>query len=291
MSAPQAIAWLDTPAGGVWGDPDSLALPLSDRGLLLADGLFETVLLQAGRPQLLAAHLRRWHSSAALLGMPPPPSLEAVAARAAEAVARSGIKDGALRLNWSRGSQAPGQRGLEPPQPARARFWLQLTPATASFASRSVLISRHEQRNASSLLSRCKTFAYGQAIAARREAREAGFDDALLASSAGGLCCGSAANLLLYSRGRWLTPPLSSGCLPGVMRGRALELGLALEQPLSADKLLAGDGAVLLNSLGCQPIRQLQGQPLPPPPEPEDFWRALLREPVPPEPKLQPVRS
>ena len=36
-----AIAWIDAPSpDGTWGDPDQLSLPLSDRGLLLADGLF-----------------------------------------------------------------------------------------------------------------------------------------------------------------------------------------------------------------------------------------------------------
>ena len=46
---PVTIAWID----GCWGEPDDLQLPLSDRGLQLADGLFETVLVLDGAPQLL----------------------------------------------------------------------------------------------------------------------------------------------------------------------------------------------------------------------------------------------
>ena len=47
-----ALAWID----GRWGPPEQLALPLNDRGLQLAEGLFETVLLRRGVPVLLDQH-------------------------------------------------------------------------------------------------------------------------------------------------------------------------------------------------------------------------------------------
>ena len=40
----QAIAWMD----GHWSSPDELPIPVSDRGLRLADGLFETILITQG---------------------------------------------------------------------------------------------------------------------------------------------------------------------------------------------------------------------------------------------------
>ena len=52
MSDP--IAWLGDGTGqGRWGTPQTLTLPISDRGLLLADGLFETLLVEAGKAWLL----------------------------------------------------------------------------------------------------------------------------------------------------------------------------------------------------------------------------------------------
>ncbi|MEO1002180.1 MAG: aminotransferase class IV [Cyanobacteria bacterium J06638_7] len=284
-----AIAWIDAPPpGGRWGSPQELALPLCDRGLQLADGLFDTVLVLDGRPRLLEQHLARWHGGAALLGLEPPPNRQRVAALAREAIARSGIRNGALRLNWSRGAPAAGPgRGLTIPDRSRHRFWLQLTAANPCFAPLRVIVSPTERRCASSLLSRCKSFGYGSAIQARRQARAAGADDALLSSSAGGLCCGTSANLLLRGPGGpWLTPPLASGCLAGVMRGRALELELAREAVISAEELAAGSGAVLLNSLGCRPISRLEGKPLGGQPKEqaeglaealaEALWRRLL---------------
>ena len=305
---PGAIAWID----GRWGTPAELGVPLHDRGLLLADGLFETVLVQAGRAVLLEAHLQRWRESAAMLAMDAPPDAAALEPLIREAIARAGLNaeaaSGALRLNWSRGDGSgrgidlpadAGDPGRGPSQPHGHRFWLQLNPFTPSFTPQTAHISRQERRNGSSRLSRCKTFAYGQAIQARREAREAGAEEALLLSTAGGLSCGAVANLLVRCHGRWLTPPLSSGCLPGVMRGRALALGLAEEAELSWEPLplqagtaasapataasqrseLASQGPwLLLNSLGCRPLRAVDGRQLPhlSAAEAEAFWRQLL---------------
>ena len=303
-----AAAW--GPERGRWGPPEQLGIPLDDRGLLLADGLFETVLVEGGQPQLLAEHLQRWRRSAALLGMAPPPALAAVRALAAAAVERSGIGTGALRLNWSRGDGGwgSGGRGIDLPAgpgaaAAPGRFWLQLTPCRPCFEPLAVIVSPSERRCATSVLSRCKTFAYGPAIQARRQARAAGVDDALLESTAGGLCCGTTANLLLQLEGRWLTPALASGCLPGVMRGRALALGLVEEspQPLGLDVVQGGEvqrgevgggevqAAWLLNSLGCRPIHTINGYSLTrasgSPADlgasqaAERFWRRLLQSP------------
>lgn len=106
------LAWIGDPAAGprsgLWGAPGALSLPLDDRGLGLADGLFETVRVENGHALLLREHLERWDRAAALLAMAPPPANEAMEALLAEAVARSGQGDGALRLNWSRGRPPSG---------------------------------------------------------------------------------------------------------------------------------------------------------------------------------------
>ena len=282
------IAWI----AGRWGSPTELSLPLQDRGLRLADGLFETVLVQAGQPVLLEAHLRRWRASAALLAMAPPPSeqqLEPLIQAAIQRTNLDGPACGALRLNWSRGDGSG--RGIDLPSASSSesrdatghRFWLQLTPTTPAFEPQTACISRHERRNGASRLSRCKTFAYGQAVQARREAHEAGADEALLLGVGGDLCCGAVANLLVWRRGRWLTPPLNSGCLPGVMRARALELGLAEEAELpwsgQADALAPSEERwLLLNSLGCRPVSAVNGQPIQhlSAAEAEALWRQLL---------------
>ena len=266
----EGIAWLD----GQWGAPHELSLPLNDRGLQLADGLFETVLIQGGEPQLLEEHLLRWATSANLLGMASPPERSHLQPLIEEATMRCGLQrgSGVLRLNWSRG--ASRQRGIDVPQPAQHRFWMTLESGEPTFRGVTAIICQQERRNADSLISRCKTFAYGQAVLARQEASQQGCNDALLLNTKNQLCSGTVANLIVKRNGTWLTPPLSSGCLPGVMRRRALTLGLIKEAELESD-LRPDDEAALINSLSCRPVIALNGLPRAQA-DAEHFWRNLL---------------
>ena len=249
------IAWIDGPGDdGTWGAPEQLALPLADRGLALADGLFETVLIQNGKPQLLEAHLQRWRQAAAQLGMAAPPKADRLRPLLAEAIERSGRSDAALRLNWSRGNAGRGIALPAQDGPLNHRFWLQLSPWRPGFEPVSSIISQGERRNPASQISACKTFAYGWAVQARREAQQRGADEALLLNTAGQLCCATTANLLLLIEGRWLTPPLASGCLPGIMRAQGLAQDWLQEAelwPVDLDRCAAG---LLINSLDCRPL-------------------------------------
>ena len=271
----QAIAWFNEE----WGQPAELALPLSDRGLQLADGLFETILIHHNRPCLFDAHLRRWERSCELLGMAPPPKRAWLEPLIQKAIQRLGLEqgEGALRLNWSRGDGSQRGIGLDhnAADPSRHRFWMTLQTHTPTFGSVRTWISCHEYRQASSLMSRCKTFSYGQSIQVRREAEQRGAEDGLMLNTNGTLCCGSSANLVVQRHGEWLTPPISDGCLPGVMRGEALKQGLLKEQSLSAEPQ-PGDQWLLINSLGCRTISQVNGEPLTNRGNGETLWRSLL---------------
>ena len=266
---------------GEWGSADALGMPLTDRSLQLADGLFETVLIRDGEAELLSEHLQRWQRGAALLGMAAPPARSWLEQLIGEAISRAGLNTtgtaGAMRLNWSRGSTAGRGIGLPTadPDPTQHRFWLTLQPHQPNFQPAQAWISVQEQRNTNSLLSHCKTLAYGQAIQARREAQAQGAELALLRNTSGDLCCGDSANLLVKRQGDWITPPLKSGCLPGVMRAKALQQGLVTETRIGP-ALRAGDQALLINSLGCRSLKQVDGMELHPSAEAKQLWQQLL---------------
>ena len=270
------IAWID----GQWGSSSELKLPLQDRALQLADGIFETILILNQKPQLLGSHLRRWEQSASLLGMASPPDQNQLDDLIGEAIVRSGIENNpaALRLNWSRGDSK--QRGIDiddgQPDKKQHRFWLEINPYPLIFSPLTTWVSRFEQRNAVSLLSRCKTFGYGQNIQARREAKQAGFDDAILRSTTGEVSCGSCANILVYRQKSWLTPRLASGCLPGIMRQRALDCGLVQEAVLNVIPE-PGDEWLLINSLSCRPISLVNTSSLTLGQEVQGLWQSLLK--------------
>jgi len=271
------IGWLD----GNFGSTNKLAIPIDDRGLNFGDGIFETIYIEGKTPKLLKAHLKRWARTAHILGMEAPPKEEEVKTILTEMLKQSdlGNKSASARLNWSRGSNL--HRGINitklNDKKGRHKFWIEIVQLKPSFSSVSMMISKQEQRNANSLLSQCKTFNYMQSIQARKEARHSGFDDALLLSTTGEICCGATANIIIKRDGQLLTPRLESGCLPGIMRAQGLSSGTIKEVNLSSKPELS-DEWLLINSLSCQPISRINHTSLKLFKNPEKLWRSLLND-------------
>ncbi len=272
----EKIAWIN----GKWGSPHDLKIPIEDRALNLGDGIFETILIWEGKLQLFNEHLERWKQSALLLGMESPPDKSLL-----QGLIKEGIKhlklqkrNGILRLNWSRGDNK--SRGIDisdqSENSSAHRFWMELSIGSPSFKSITAIISSNERRNTYSLLSRCKTFAYTQSVQARREAKISGFDDALLLSNSGELCCGTTSNLIIMRNNEFLTPRLKSGCLPGIMRQQGLNSGLFKEGKLEAN-LHKDDECLLINSLSCHPIKKLNNNVLKTFVNAENLWKSIYK--------------
>jgi para-aminobenzoate synthetase/4-amino-4-deoxychorismate lyase len=85
---------------------------------------------------------------------------------------------------------------------------------------------------------------YEQAAARHPEA-----DDVVLVNERGEVTETTIATLAMRRDGIWWTPPLTSGCLPGVERGRLLELGVLTERTLVAEDLADSDRLAVVNSL------------------------------------------
>ncbi len=86
-------------------------------------------------------------------------------------------------------------------------------------------------------------------VYAERAARWPDADDVVLVSSRGEVTETTIANLAVRLDGRWWTPPVSAGCLPGVERGRLVDEGVLHERRLTPDDLAAAEGLAVVNSL------------------------------------------
>ncbi|HEY9274144.1 aminotransferase class IV family protein [Achromobacter sp.] len=73
--------------------------------------------------------------------------------------------------------------------------------------------------------------------------------DLLYLNERGELCEGSRSNVYLRLDGDWYTPPVDSGCLPGVQRAELLETGNVEERVLTLADLHAADEIRLSNAL------------------------------------------
>lgn len=74
-------------------------------------------------------------------------------------------------------------------------------------------------------------------------------EDVLLVNERGELTESTIANLAVCLKGRWYTPPLSCGCLPGTERGRLLEEKTLRERVITIHDLKGSEAIALLSSL------------------------------------------
>lgn len=250
------VIWLNgalLPAAGVRLDP-------TDRGLLLGDGLFETLLLRDGAVVRLDAHLARLAAGAAVLGLPLTPDRDTLATALRATAAANNLDAGSLRLTLTAG---PAPRGL--PRPAIPAPTLMITaapPAPPPPPAR-VLIATVTRRNERSPLSRVKSLNYLDQILARNEAEAAGLDDALLRNGRGDVVCASAANLFaVLADGRPVTPPLADGALPGTRRAAVLAALGATEHSLRPADLRTAREVFLTSSLSARAVVAVDGHPI-----------------------------
>lgn len=260
------ILWLDgrlVPAAEARIDP-------ADRGFLLADGLFETIRAEAGRALRVARHLARLRHGAELLGIPSPLDDLRLVEVLATVLEANGLATGmaALRVTLSRG---PGPRGLLPPEVARPTLLVAAAPLPPPRPPARARLAHSVRRNEGSPTSRLKTLAYVDNLLALREAVAGGGDEALLCNGQGRLACAAAANLFLVVDGRLVTPPPAEGALPGVTRGRLLELARdlgidAVERPVPLALLGRAAEAFVSSSLALvRPVAEIDGRALPGP--------------------------
>lgn len=247
-------------------DSDVARISASDRGFLLADGLFETLLARAGRIVRLEAHLGRLWRGAKALGIPLPYEQDALAAAMAALIAANGLATAervSLRLTLTRGA---GPRGLLPPAEPHPTVAIAASAAPPPPDGVSLILSKRVRADSVSPLSAIKSLSRLHLVIARMEAAEQGADDALLLNEHGRLAESALANVFLAMGREIVTPPISEGVLPGVVRARVIELGSMLgyevrERAVLRGEIEAADEIFLTNSLiGACPARSLDGR-------------------------------
>ncbi|MFG1222093.1 aminotransferase class IV [Xanthobacter wiegelii] len=227
-----------------------------DRGFTLGDGLFETLRIKGGRVLRVEAHLARLAAGAGVLGIPLPAlDLGAALAQTAEA---NGLSEGVLRLTLTRG---PGPRGVLPPTEPKPTLVITAAPLSPPLPPARLVIAQGTRRNDRSPLAQVKSLNYLDGILARQEAARRGVDDAILLNTRDGVAETSIANLFAVIDGVLVTPPLSEGVLPGVMRAEVIAVG-ATERPLTVDDIAAADEILLTSALGIRSVATLEGRPL-----------------------------
>lgn len=196
--------------------------------------VFETIRIRAGRAPLLPRHAARLAASCAALGLPlvdrPLADLVAPACAVGEGVIRVAVGERGIALTT---------RAVPPPVP------LDLVIATVPHVPYPHKVTMRT------------VFDTAQA-----EARAVGADDALLLTMGGLVAEGTAWTIFWWDGDRLATPSLSLGVLPGVARGRVMELAPTSPRECAPAEL-TGHSLFATNAVrGIVPIARLNGVPV-----------------------------
>lgn len=244
---------------GTLRDADALGIHPGDRGLTLADGVFETIAVRGGRALRLDAHLERLRRGLATLAFAQTPSGSSLRAAITRVVEANALDGGAVRLTVTRGAAA---RGLAPSDTGAPTVLVTASATLPPDGPVEAVVSTRVRRNAWSPASGIKSLSYLDNVLARQEAVERGADEALMCSTSGTIACATVANVLAVLDGELVTPPLTEGVLPGVMRAAVLAREPVREVQLTRDDLLRADEVILTNSLRVRALVHLDGHPI-----------------------------
>ena len=218
------IAWID----GALVPLADARVSVLDHGLVVGDGVFETLRVYDGVPFAWRRHLARLQASATGLGLALP-DLGALRAAADDVLAANGLADARLRITVTGGVAPPGSgRGNGPPT-----VFLTAFPFEPSAPTTDVVVAPWS-RNEEGALAGLKTISYAANVRALAYAKERGAGEAVFANTQGNLCEATGSNVFLVTNGVLVTPPPSAGCLLGVTR--ALVLELCAQQSITAEE-------------------------------------------------------
>jgi len=250
-------------------DETAAVVPVTDRGFLYGDGVFESMRAVHGRIFRLEAHLERLERSASLAEIDGVPSGAVLAGELRDLLEANGLGDARLRLTLTRGAGRPGDYVGALGPPTRVATAAAFTGIDARLYAEGVglAVVRRQAVPAAVLDAAIKTTSRLSAVLARREAARAGAFEAALLDAAGHLTEGTTSNLFLVRDGRLLTPAIDGNALPGVTRAVVLETARAAgigvdEGPLPRRLLDAADEIFLTNtSWEVLPVTCVDGRP------------------------------
>jgi D-alanine transaminase len=216
---------------------------IEDRGSQFADGVYEVIKLYDGKPFTLAEHLERLRKSATGIQIPMPLAPDALAGEIRKFIPKSGVGEGMIYLQLTRGVCARNHLFPEVCKPT-LYFYARPLPKLASpgEGEGAKLWSVPDER-----WKRCwiKSIALLANVLAKNEAVAKGADEAAFVEDGIVTEC-SASNFYAVIGGRVITHPVGPKVLPGITRAVlfevAAELGIAMdERPLRDDEARAAD--------------------------------------------------
>ena len=199
-------------------DPAQATVSVFDHGLMVGDGVFETIKIVNGESFAVTRHLDRLKLSAQRMDLPEP-DVDAIAAGIDECLAAApDWQLGRIRITYTSG---PGPLGSD--RGDQGTTSVVIVDEQKPFPGSAKVVVVPWPRNERGALAGVKSTSYGDNAKALAHAKARGGGEAIFGNLAGHLCEGTGSNIFIVRDGRLITPTLASGCLAGVTRALVLE--------------------------------------------------------------------
>lgn len=201
-------------------DAHEKSLSAGQVGLLNGWGVFSTLRVADGVPFAFERHWERMHRDAAKLHVPFPADREQMRSQVLRLIESNRAFNATLRVMVVR-----NKGGLfEGPDIEREFDVLAFTKDLSPWGASVRLNIKPHARHAAYEFSGCKMLSWAENLTWYEEARQQGFDEVVLLNERGEVCECTSANVFAAIGGEVSTPPLDSGCLPGVTRELLLDV-------------------------------------------------------------------
>jgi branched-chain amino acid aminotransferase len=233
-------------------------------GLLNGWGVFSTIRVFDGVLFAFERHWARMKRDAALLDVPFPKDSREVEDQLLGLVKANSARNATLRVVVVR------NRGgtWEGPGLPRDYDLIAFTTNLQLWGESVALAVQRQARHAASPLAGTKMLSWSFNLVWLEQARRRGFDEVILLNERDEVAECTSANIFAARGGEVWTPPLSSGCLPGITReillGEVRADGIRLlERPLTlADLETAGEVFITSTTRDLLPVREIEGRPM-----------------------------
>ena len=249
-TAPQGLTgqlriWLN---GRLYKDPQQATVAGIDHGLIVGDGVFETLKVNERGAFTVRRHLERLTRSAAALGLPAPDHGEIREAINTVLDGRD-FSRGRLRITYT-GGQGPlgSEAAYGPPT-----LIIMLVPADPAPQLTSI-VTAPWRRNEHGALVGVKSTSYAENVRGLAYAASCGAGEAIFLNTAGHICEGTGTNIFMVFGDKVITPPLSAGPLAGITRALIMEWSTVEQRDLSLVEAMHADEVFITSSM-----RDVQG--------------------------------
>jgi len=247
---------------GKYLDVNLPAILIDNRAFRYGDGVFETLRFQNNQLILFEKHLRRWVEGLSLFGFLIPALLtpDRIEQEIRSLIKKNKLHNARIRLTGFRDSG--GLYDVVNPNLCYSIEAYPLDSVNSQLNSNGLRVCLYKDCiKSADAFSHTKNNNYLPYLLGARYAMANKCNDALVFNQYNRVCDSTKANLFILKKDEIITPPLSEGCIDGIMRKQLLEvlpeLGFSVvEKPVTVEMLFEADHVFLSNAM--QVIRWVQ---------------------------------